>query len=68
VDTHDSEKHPRTRGLEHLATEELLDRLRNANHPDQPNKQTLEEFINEQKNEETGSDTGGDDSEEDRRK
>lgn len=67
MDTHDSQKHPRTSGLEHLTTKELLEHLRNANHPDQPNKQTLEEYIHEQENEETGSDTGRDDSKENRK-
>ena len=66
MDTYDSEKHPRASGLENLTTEELLERLRNANHPDQPNKQTLEEYINEQEDKEAGSDNGGDDSKENR--
>ena len=48
MDPFDGKKHPRSSGLEHLTTEELLERLRNANHPPQPDKQTLEEYISEQ--------------------
>jgi hypothetical protein len=65
MDTHDSKKHSEPSGLEHLSTEELLERLRNANHPPDPNKQTLEEYVREQEENEDRTDSIGSPSESD---
>lgn len=59
MEPHDSQKHPGTSGLEHLTTEELFERLRKANEEpkDDPNKQSLTEYINgQEENEDAGPD------------
>ena len=51
MDSHSGKKHPEPRCLDHLSTEELLERLRIANiTPTDPNKQSLAEYLNEQEN------------------
>jgi hypothetical protein len=66
VGSQHSETNSEPSGLEHLTTEELLERLRNANHPPDPNKQTLEEYIREQEQNEDRTDSIGSPSESDR--
>lgn len=64
MDSHDSEEHPRESGLEHLSTEELLERLREVNQqPPQPGKQTLEEYLIEEIEKEDRRNLGGQDPE-----
>jgi len=67
VASYDVEKHPPKSGLEHLSTEELLERLRNANHPPQPNKQGLDDYIHGQEENEDQADYGRDDTSRDRK-
>ncbi len=62
MEPHDDQEHPGASGLEHISTEELLKRLREANkEPSPTNKQSLSEYINDQKEIEDRTNTGGDD-------
>lgn len=62
MDSHGGKKHPESSRLDHLSTEELLERLRIANvTPTDPNKQSLAEYLNEQENQEDRIDDGGND-------
>ena len=67
MDAHSRRPDPKPEdSLDHLSTEELLERLRNANVPSSnPNKQSLAEYLDEEIENEDRSDVIGSDSTED---
>ena len=69
MEPHDSQKRSHEGSLKNLSTEELLERLRQANlepSKDHPNKQTLIEFVNEQIEKEARANDDGNDPPSDR--
>ena len=67
MDAHSRRPDPKPEdSLDHLSTEELLERLRNANVPSgDPNKQSLMDYLDEEIENEDRSDVCGDNSEQD---
>lgn len=65
MDAHDSEKHSGEGSLDDLTDEELFERLRKANVPSEnPDKQSLTEYIDEQEQKENRPNPSGNHSQE----